>query len=331
MKTILMSSAIVLSVASLAASAEEMSSSFSWGDVTFQPRAYAGYANYSLESGTFDSIYRNSDGSINEDLTGSGKGTLSLDAQAHEKLQTNGFLWGIGGTVGTGDFFGDFYYQSTFNDTAYSDENTPLVINNIPVNLYFGDVDARHDDWALSLGYIITERWAIFAGYKAGNTEWDQSYQLNVRSPDDSRLIINGNLNANFDQSGPFLGTSYSFPVGSGTLTFKAAYAYLDGTYKWSTAETVQPSFNNGDPYTTLQNIKLDGNSNAFSLGLSWTQSLSNNLGYSIGANYHRYRFDMSGGATISVQNADYASGEITSGSLTESLFTLTASLLYHF
>lgn len=331
-KISLISSTVILGMASLAASAEEASTSFSWGDVTFQPRAYVGYADYSLESGTFDSIYRNSDGSINEDLTRSGKGTVSLDAKAHDKLQINGVLWGIGGTIATGNFFGDFYYQSTLNDTAYSDEDVPLVINDTPINSYYGDVDAQHDDWALSLGYIVTKQWAIFAGYKAGNTEWDQNFRLNVRSSSDSRLINNGNLNASFDQDGPFLGTSYSVPIGPGALTFKAAYAYLDGTYKWSSTEAIQPPFSGGDdPVTTLQHVKLDGNSSAFSLGLSWTQSLSNNMGYSIGANYHRYKFDMSGASAISVENAPYASGQITSGSLTESLFTLTASLLYRF
>lgn len=325
-KISLISSTIMLGMASLAASAEEASTSFSWGDMTFQPRAYVGYADYSLESGTFDFIFRNPDGSINETLTGSGKGKVSLDVEKHVKLQINGVLWGIGGTIAAGNFFGDFYYQSTLNDTAYSDEDVPIIIEDIPFNAHYGDVDAQHDDWALSLGYIVTKQWAIFAGYKAGNTEWDQNYRLNVLSSSDS--INNGNLNASFDQDGPFLGTSYSVPIGPGALTFKAAYAYLDGTYKWSTTEVIQPPF---DPVTVLQRVKLDGNSSAFSLGLSWTQSLSDNMGYSIGANYHRYKFDMSGASAISSENAPYASGQITSGSLTESLFTLTASFLYRF
>ena len=49
MKTALFCSMIVLGVMPLAASAEEVSSSFSWGAVTFQPRAYMGYADFSIE------------------------------------------------------------------------------------------------------------------------------------------------------------------------------------------------------------------------------------------------------------------------------------------
>ena len=55
MKTKLMSSVIVLSIASLAASAEE----FSWGDAVFQPRVYVGYADYELKSGNFTKIFEN--------------------------------------------------------------------------------------------------------------------------------------------------------------------------------------------------------------------------------------------------------------------------------
>lgn len=115
-----------------------------------------------------------------------------------------------------------------------------------------------------------------------------------------------------------------------GALTIKAAYAYLNGNFEWNNQVFDYPPLN---PLTVTQQYKLDGNSNAFSLGISWTQSLTENLGYSLGANYHRYEFDMSGTSTGSVQNVpdpSYA-GTITSGSLTEKLFTLTASLFYRF
>ena len=77
MKTILMSSAVVLSMASLAAAAEEMSSSFSWGDVTFQPRAYAGYADYNLKSGPVTFTLGN---------FAPQTGTLYLDLRSHDEI-----------------------------------------------------------------------------------------------------------------------------------------------------------------------------------------------------------------------------------------------------
>ena len=58
-------------------------------------------------------------------------------------------------------------------------------------------------------------------------------FQNNLLPPD-SDLTSNGKLNGEFDQDGPFIGTSYTFLLGPGALTLKAAYAYLDGTYDWN-------------------------------------------------------------------------------------------------
>ncbi|MCB1793749.1 MAG: hypothetical protein KDJ70_04835 [Candidatus Competibacteraceae bacterium] len=323
MKTILMSSAVVLSMASLATTAEEMSTSFSWGDVTFQPRAYVGYADYKLDSGVF---------TFTEGDSLPLSGHLNFDHDNHDKIEFSGLIGGIGGTVGYGQFFGDFYYQSTLNEVAYSGYSTQERLvdeqtgeTQLDFNYNRGDVKAQHADWALSLGYLITDRWAVFAGYKSGNTDWDQPIQLIAISPI-SGLIENAKISGKFDQDGPFLGTSYSFPIGPGALTLKAAYAYLDGAYKWSFND-----YSLIDDMSQSVYLNLDGHSNAFSIGVSWTQSLTDNLGYSIGANYHQYRFDMSGTSTATEQNTGELNQDVTGGSLTEDLFTLTASLLYRF
>lgn len=65
MKAIVMSSLIVLGMTSLPTSAEEVSSKFTWGDIVFQPRIYAGYADYQLKSSNFKvtftkRLYKNS-------------------------------------------------------------------------------------------------------------------------------------------------------------------------------------------------------------------------------------------------------------------------------
>ena len=327
MKTILISSAIVLSAVSLAASAEEASTSFSWGDVTFQPRAYAGYADYELKSGIFNIDLTYPDGS-----TASGTGPATLDFFGHDKLQFSGLIGGVGGTVAYGQFFGDLYYQSTANIDAYSGQQQTFDNNGFIFDQNLSDVNAQHADWAISLGYRVTEQWSVFAGYKYGKTEWDQTFQQNVPPPDSS-LIANGSLNGEFKQDGPFIGTSYSFLIGPGALTFKAAYAYLDGTYTWDSPEVLYPPFSgSADSIGDTLQWKLDGNSNAYALGISWTQSLANNLGISIGANYHNYRFDMSGTRSATLEgNTPISSGQVSGGTLTEDLFTLTASVLYTF
>ncbi|MDG4552813.1 MAG: hypothetical protein P9E24_00990 [Candidatus Competibacter sp.] len=318
MKTILISSAVVLSMASLAVSAEEMSSSFSWGNVTFQPRAYVGYADYNLKGGS---------GTFTEGNSPPQSGKPKLDFFDHDKISFSGLIWGIGGTAASGRFFGDIYYQATPNETAYSGTQSQITEGGFTVNRSLGDVEAKHDDWALSLGYLITDQWSVFAGYKAGKTDWDQSMLYYVEAPN---LRFNVTLDGEFTQDGPFLGTSYSFPIGPGTLTLKAAYAYLDGIFKRNVNAVISGS-PEGASFVT-SNYKLDGNSNAYSLGISWTQALADNLGFSIGANYHSYDFNLSGSSTGTVVGVPGLSPQtIQKVSLTEELFTITASLVYHF
>lgn len=216
MKTTVLCSMVVLGALPMAASAEEASSTFSWGGVTFQPRVYAGYADYELKSGTFTFTPEKGDSYTK---------SLAFNAQGNNKLPFSGFIGGIGGTVATGQFFSDFYYQSTPNETAYSnmEKQEELILS------HYGDVDAKHYDWALSLGYMITDQWSVFAGYKSGKTNWDQSYGWkNIEYPE---FTMDGNIDGKFEQTGPFFGTAYSFQIGPGALTFKIAYAYLDGEY----------------------------------------------------------------------------------------------------
>ncbi len=318
----LMSSAVVLSMASLAAAAEEMSSSFSWGDVTFQPRAYAGYADYNLKSG---SVTFTQGGSAPQ------TGTLSLDLRSHHEISFSGLIWGVGGTVASGRFFGDIYYQATPNETAYSATQTQNSEGGFTFERSFGDVEAKHADWALSLGYLITDQWSVFAGYKAGKTDWDQSAFFSVI--EEPSLYQNATLDGQFTQDGPFLGTSYSFPIGPGALTLKAAYAYLDGTFKWNYDSTIY-GLPSGDRRATRY-YKLNGNSNAYSLGISWTQALSESLGFSIGVNYHNYDFNLSkNGSNVyggSDNNFPNPSQNVDKASLTEELLTVTASVFYRF
>lgn len=272
-----------------------------------------GYADYSLDSSNFDKMV---DGKIINE-------PLNLDLSNNHEIQFSGFLYGVGGTLGYRRFFGDLYYQSTLNETVYSSFEKQYPDQEL--SQYFGGVNARHADWALSLGYMITDQWSVFAGYKSGNTKWDQSSQINSMLGSKS-LREQGNLNVEFEQDGPFLGASYSLLIGPGALTFKAAYAYLNGTYKWDLS-TVE--YENTVPVPLTQFINLDGNSNAYSFGVSWTQSLTDNLGISFGANYHWYEFDMSGTSSVSGQNLRTV--ELSGGSLTENLFTIAASLLYRF
>lgn len=322
MKIALVSSMLVLNAMSLSASAEE----FSWRDISFQPRAYIGYSNYSLESGTgtFVTVAENA-------LPVSESRKLSFDLQGDSKIHSTGFLGGLGATVATGHFFGDIYYQSTLSETVYPSQEQIFTSGNINS---LSNVDAQHSDWAVSLGYQVNDQWSIFAGYKSGKTEWDQSFHDNRPAPD-SRVVQDGNFNLEFEQDGPFIGTSYSFLIGPGALTIKAAYAYLDGTYTSDFNSVCRPPNTNCSTaqLSVSQQFNLNGNSNAFSFGLSWTQSLTSSLGLSIGANYQRYEFDTAGGAVQVnyIGDTAFKTTTINNVPLTEELFALTASLTYIF
>ena len=318
MKAKLIFSMVAMSTVSLTAVAED----FSWGNVTFQPRAYAGYANYTLESG---------DMTITKDGVSAIR-PLQFDMLGHSKIKISGPLGGLGATVASGRFFGDVYYQSTLNETAYSSEQITRPEDNNEA--FYGDVDAQHSDWALSLGYRFTDQWSLFAGYKSGNTDWDQPFHIDRPAPD-SRTVQDGNFAVKFDQDGPFLGTSYSFLIGPGALTIKAAYAYLNGTYTSDFNSVCRPPSTAcpNTPLSVLQQFNWGGNSNAFSVGASWTQAITDNLGVSIGANYHRYKFDTDGTQSFDnyVGGQRQGGGTLEGGNITEELFTLTASLLYTF
>lgn len=140
-------------------------------------------------------------------------------------------------------------------------------------------------------------------------------------------------MNNKFEQNGPFLGTSYSYQIGPSFFTIKAAYAYLNGAYKYYENWIYYPPPYNGDGYESFRfQSNLDGNSNAFSIGLSWTQRLAENLGFSLGADYHRYKFDLSGTELIYFANDNLANtAQVNDGTVTEDQFTLTASLDYRF
>ncbi|MBK8534121.1 MAG: hypothetical protein IPL59_02805 [Candidatus Competibacteraceae bacterium] len=170
---------------------------------------------------------------------------------------------------------------------------------------------------------MVTDQWSVFAGYKSGKTEWSQSYEYSP--PPGSHNSIIRQTNYDFKQDGPFLGTSYSFFIDPGILTFKTGYAYLDGKYTYNFLET---------PIGITIIDNMDGNSNAFSFGVSWTQSITENLGISIGANYHLYEFNLAGSSSIGnayLDNEPYRSSTRTDGNFTEKLFTVTASAIYRF
>ena len=328
MKTGLFRTLVILGIAPVVATAED----FSWGNMTFQPRVYAGYANYELKSGMFNRTLFDKDGNV----IWSGEQPLKIDlfGDSHDKFQISGLLFGVGGTLKSGRFFSDLYYQTILDQTAYSGFiEHRQTDDNITEDINYGDVSGQRQDWAISFGYMITDQWSVFAGYRSGNTKWDQTTNIYAYQEPYGQSKFDNNLSNRFEQDGPFLGTSYSLSIGPGLFTIKAAYTYLNGAYKYYENWIYYPPPYNGEGYESFRfESNLDGNSNAFLIGLSWMQWLTENLELSLEANYHRYKFDLSGTELIYFANDNLANtAQVNDGAVTEDLFTLTASLVYRF
>lgn len=184
------------------------------------------------------------------------------------------------------------------------------------------------------MGYRFTDQWSLFAGYKSGNTDWNQPFRVDRPAPD-SRTVQDGNFSVKFDQDGPFVGTSYVFfPDRSWRVEPLKQHAYLGGTYTSDfnsvcRHQILLVQMRHFQFYSNLTGWKFQ----CFSVGASWTQAMTDNLGLSIGANYHWYKFDTDGTQLFNnyVGGERVNGGSFEGGNLTEKLFTLTASLLYTF
>nr|ABB79943.1 hypothetical protein [uncultured bacterium pES01019D12] len=130
---------------------------------------------------------------------------------------------------------------------------------------------ASRDDIDLTLGYAVTQNWALFTGYKSGSTKMD----FTSRESEDE-----GNPDTHsekYSHKGPYAGLSYTHRFErAGSLSFSVAYASLDATniFKANTDdddEEEEPEF---DDLTGRVNGKTKG----FSYALSWTMPLSGQL-----------------------------------------------------
>jgi len=312
--------------------------------VVFQPRVFGGFMDYTLDTkgNNFDGIRTEFDevGNIVGETVFTDQTLVltNLNGKPREKFRNSSApLLGLGATVAYGQFFLDGYYQSTTTVTGVDGASSSLSDVDFSFQQELDDLDFQHYDYALSLGYSVAPNWSVFAGYKGGKTEWDQDYRDAFVDPFLS-WNFTSEVDGDFEQDGPFVGASYSFLVGSGALTFKAAYAYLDGDFKWRDKSGISGTFEGEDfSFAGEEVVKLNGNSDAFSFGISWTQSINENLGYSLGFSYQRYDFDVDGGGggtrvlpggLVPPTSSNLA---VSKGTIEEDIAMLTAALTYRF
>jgi hypothetical protein len=208
-------------------------------DVTVQPRINTGAMYYELEV---------------ED-------TFAVD-------DTLPFVGG-GATAFIDRFYVDLYAQSAF---AGSEELRQLQRENL-----FAGVDLEWDraEYSAAVGYAVTDRFSVFAGYRRSNMEFDL--------PDLEFF--------DYENDGPFLGANYGLPIFmnewlDGTLYLNLAVARFDGEITFTPGAAI--------PGVT-------GDTVGVTAGVTWVGNLleetgrglfANGLNYTVGVDGYSYNFD---------------------------------------
>ncbi|ALG68130.2 hypothetical protein [Beggiatoa leptomitoformis] len=178
-------------------------------------------------------------------------------------------------------------YQQFYVDIA--GEENPNASEEETNNLLFTNtVDFDRNDVALSLGYAINDSISTFIGYKYGKS----TITARPNSPFAGEEI-------SLTGYGAFIGAGGGWSVRNwGFISFSAAYAQLDSTYRDLTVDVV------------------DGNARGTSLSIKWKAPLTENFFYDFSLIRHDYR---------------YKDFEKIDSDISEQILSLRAGLSYRF
>lgn len=280
-------------------------------NLTFEPRFQAGVIDYKYErkGGT-----RTTDDSI----TYIDNGDITID--------TMPFV-GVGTTVFANRLFLDAYFQKAFSgtDTLSQHNDYPSYGEDqslLPTQTFILDSDFDREEYSISIGYAIGDKWALFGGYRTAKLSF-----TDIITQDDENTDPNGNnikvtgrgkRNSSFTQKGFFFGSAYAFNISEHTFfSLTAALAVLNG--EDSTRGAVDYVIDvNGDKTTeTIDQVSdSDGDSVGLNLGASFKGRIVENLGYSLDMNGYSYDFKNSNS-----EESDF----------TETVLRFSAGLSYRF
>ena len=141
--------------------------------------------------------------------------------------------------------------------------------------------DVEREDYSISLGYQVTDRFVVFGGYRSGQTSYDQLVKtaiLPLNGGITSETIDDRSTSFKFKASGPFLGLSYNYPISErGQLGFNVAYAQLDGEY--------------GITEKGARETKMTNSTSGLTYGITWRGTLYKNLSYGLSLDKYDYEF----------------------------------------
>jgi hypothetical protein len=247
-------------------------------DFNVQPRLTGGLMYYEFEQ---DAVF-----SFNESSLFGPLGSRALS-------DVMPFVGG-GATFFSNKFFLDVYAQGAFSGQDESIQQSGDLINQTLTEVQ-SDSDWDRQEYAASVGYAVTDNFALFAGYRVSDTEFDlvnsvTRIQLpgNVASP-----VPSFTQTLDYEQDGPFLGGSYSWRYGdTGSLRLNLGIAFVSGDLQAS------PQAGTG---------RVEGDTVGTTLGLAWTAPLPvlESLNYTVGVD--GYQFSFEGDDTEGIDVADFS------------------------
>lgn len=184
------------------------------------------------------------------------------------------YLAGVGLTAKYGKMFFDVYGQASLdgNEDISLDIDSP----NQSIQGISQDVDFDRYEVLATLGYQFTNRFALFAGYKYADVEFDGNGSLSG---------VSAEFTTDFEQHGGFVGSGYALPAGvlDSVFVFNTAVSYLFGNVDNKFAAR---------PLVDSIDFEIDGKAIGFNGGVNWVAPITDQLKLVIGADASRYSFD---------------------------------------
>ncbi len=227
----------------------------------FQPRVWTGAMNLKHDA--------------SDEITTQQVGKPSRTTRSVMNIQSTMPVAGIGATLVYKKFFLDAYVQKQSSNGEDQSIEQYQLSNTLSATTTM-DYQVEREDYSASLGYRVTDRLLMFAGYRMGQT----SYGILTKTAlNDGKTTPDRLDSYQFKAEGPFLGLSYSYPLFEHTqLSFNVGYAKLEGDYS-RTANGEKTQFGKNS-------------TNGITYGINWRGSLYKKLGYSFSVDQYGYKLD---------------------------------------
>ena len=150
------------------------------------------------------------------------------------------------------------------------------------------DSDWDREEYSASIGYAVTDNFALYAGYRFSDTEFEDEGEITqtTLTPEPQSNPFNVSRQNDVELDGPFVGGTYSYQIGdTGSIGLNLAITTVEGEF----GQTTRVS---GFPEPIVQTST--GDAVATSIGMSWTAPLRilQNFNYVIGVDGYQYNFE---------------------------------------